>query len=107
MTLELQGIGVSRGIAIGKAHILFHNQPDVREYLIPVFAIGEEVERFNDAVIEAKKQLKAIRNQIPANAPTDVSAFIDTHLLMLNDSSLSKVPVDMIRSRHYNYNVML
>ncbi len=102
MTLELQGIGVSRGIAIGKAHILFHNQPDVREYLIPVFAIGEEVERFNDAVIEAKKQLKAIRNQIPANAPTDVSAFIDTHLLMLNDSSLSKVPVDMIRSRHCN-----
>jgi phosphotransferase system enzyme I (PtsI) len=102
MTLELQGIGVSRGIAIGKAHILFHNQPDVREYLIPAFAIEEEVERFIDAITEAKKQLKAIRNQIPANAPTDVSAFIDTHLLMLNDSSLSKVPVDMIRSRHCN-----
>lgn len=102
MTLELQGIGVSRGIAIGKAHILFHNQPDVREYLIPAFAIEEEVERFCDALAEAKKQLKAIRNQIPANAPTDVSAFIDTHLLMLNDSSLSKVPVEMIRSRHCN-----
>lgn len=102
MTLELQGIGVSRGIAIGKAHILFHNQPDVREYLIPAFAIEEEVERFLDALTEGKKQLKAIRNQIPANAPTDVSAFIDTHLLMLNDSSLSKVPVDMIRSRHCN-----
>jgi phosphotransferase system enzyme I (PtsI) len=102
MTLELQGIGVSRGIAIGKAHILFHNQPDVREYLIPAFAIEEEVERFLYALTEAKKQLKAIRNQIPANAPTDVSAFIDTHLLMLNDSSLSKVPVDMIRSRHCN-----
>ncbi len=102
MTLELQGVGVSRGIAIGKAHILFHNQPDVREYLIPAFAIEEEIERFIDALTEAKKQLKAIRNQIPANAPTDVSAFIDTHLLMLNDSSLSKVPVDMIRSRHCN-----
>tara|TARA_R110001606_G_scaffold395213_2_gene567118 strand:+ start:14579 stop:16333 length:1755 start_codon:yes stop_codon:yes gene_type:complete len=102
MTLELQGIGVSRGIAIGKAHILFHNQPDVREYLIPAFALEEEVDRFIDALTEAKKQLKAIRNQIPANAPTDVSAFIDTHLLMLNDSSLSKVPVEMIRSRHCN-----
>jgi phosphoenolpyruvate-protein phosphotransferase (PTS system enzyme I) len=102
MTLELQGLGVSRGIAIGKAHILFHNQPDVREYLIPAFAIEEEVERFCDALTEAKKQLKSIRNQIPANAPTDVYAFIDTHLLMLNDSSLSKVPVEMIRSRHCN-----
>lgn len=102
MTLELQGIGVSRGFAIGKAHILFHNQPDVREYLIPLLEIEEEVERFIGALAEAKKQLKAIRNQIPANAPTDVSAFIDTHLLMLNDSSLSKVPVDMIRLRHCN-----
>lgn len=102
MTLELQGVGVSRGIAIGKAHILFHNQPDVREYLIPVFGIEQEVDRFIDALNEAKIQLKDIRNHIPANAPTDVSAFIDTHLLMLNDSSLSKVPVDMIRSRHCN-----
>lgn len=102
MTLELQGIGVSRGIAIGKAHILFHNQPDVREYLIPAFGIEQEVDRFIDAINESKIQLKDIRNHIPTNAPTDVSAFIDTHLLMLNDSSLSKVPVDMIRSRHCN-----
>ena len=34
MNLELQGVGVSRGIAIGKAHILFHNKPDVEEYLV-------------------------------------------------------------------------
>ena len=50
MTLELQGIGVSRGIAIGRAHILFHNQPDVREYLIPAFSIEQEVERLLDAI---------------------------------------------------------
>ncbi len=102
MTLELQGIGVSRGIAIGRAHILFHNQPDVREYLIPAFSIEQEVERLNSATEQARQQLLAIRNHIPANAPTDVSAFIDTHLLMLNDSSLTTVPIEMIRSRRCN-----
>lgn len=102
MTLELQGIGVSRGIAIGRAHILFHNQPDVREYLIPAFSIEQEVDRFLAAIELARQQLKAIRNHIPANAPSDVASFIDTHLLMLNDSSLSKVPVDMIRQRRCN-----
>lgn len=102
MTLSLHGIGVSRGIAIGRAHILFHNAPDVREYLIPAFAIEQEIDRFNDAVEQARQQLKAIKKQIPANAPSDVSSFIDTHLLMLNDSSLSKVPVDMIRQRRCN-----
>lgn len=102
MTLELQGIGVSRGIAIGKAHILFHNQPDVREYLIPEFSIEQEIDRLLDAIEEARIQLKAIRNHIPANAPADVTSFIDTHLLMLNDSSLTKVPIEMIQTRRCN-----
>lgn len=102
MTLELQGIGVSRGIAIGKAHILFHNQPDVREYLIPEFSIEQEVDRLLDAIEDARHQLKSIRDQIPANAPADVSSFIDTHLLMLNDSSLTKVPIEMIQTRRCN-----
>lgn len=102
MTLELQGIGVSRGIAIGKAHILFHNQLDVREYFIPEFNIEQEVDRLLSATEQAREQLKTIRDQIPTNAPDDVSSFIETHLLMLNDSSLTKVPVEMIRSRRCN-----
>lgn len=102
MTLELQGIGVSRGIAIGRAHILFHNKPDVREYLIPAFEIEQEVDRLINATEQAKEQLKSIRNQIPANAPADVASFIDTHLLMLSDSSLTKVPIEMIKARHCN-----
>lgn len=102
MTLELQGLGVSRGIAIGRAHILFHNQPDVREYLIPAFAVEQEAERLLDAIEQARRQLKSIRNHIPANAPADVTSFIDTHLLMLKDSSLTKVPVEMIRERRCN-----
>jgi phosphotransferase system enzyme I (PtsI) len=102
VTLELQGIGVSRGIAIGRAHILFHNQPDVREYLIPAFSIEQEVDRLNNATEQARQQLIAILGQIPTNAPTDVSSFIDTHLLMLNDSSLTSVPIEMIRTRRCN-----
>lgn len=102
MTLELQGIGVSRGIAIGKAHILFHNQPDVREYLIPEFSIEQEVDRLQSAIEDARQQLKAVRDQIPANAPADVASFIDTHLLMLNDSSLTQVPIEMIQTRRCN-----
>lgn len=102
MTLELQGIGVSRGIAIGKAHILFHNQPDVREYLIPKELIRQEVIRFEAAIAAAGEQLRAIKTHIPANAPTDVSSFIDTHILMLNDSSLTQVPIEMIRTRGCN-----
>jgi len=102
MSLELQGMGVSRGIAIGKAHILFHNQPDIREYLVAKNEIEQEVQRLQKATKQAKQQLKSIRDTIPANAPTDVSSFIDTHILMLQDSSLTKIPMEMIRSRRCN-----
>ncbi|NOQ93559.1 MAG: phosphoenolpyruvate--protein phosphotransferase [Methylophaga sp.] len=102
MSLELHGLGVSRGIAIGNAHILFHNQPDVLEYIVLNGEVEHEVARLEHATEQAKKQLKAIRDNIPANAPADVSAFIDTHLLMMQDSSLTKIPVEMIRQRHCN-----
>ncbi|MDC9725071.1 MAG: phosphoenolpyruvate--protein phosphotransferase [Gammaproteobacteria bacterium] len=102
MSLELHGLGVSRGIAIGNAHILFHNQPDVLEYIVLKGEVEREVTRLQHATEQAKKQLKAIRDNIPANAPADVSAFIDTHLLMMQDSSLTKIPVEMIRQRHCN-----
>jgi len=102
MTLELHGLGVSRGIAIGNAHILFHNHPDVREYIIAKQDVEHEVARLQHATAQAKAQLKSIRDSIPANAPADVSSFIDTHILMLQDSSLTKIPVEMIRNRHCN-----
>ncbi len=102
MTLELQGIGVSRGIAIGRAHILLHNQPDIREYLIPAFSIDQEIDRLVNATEQARQQLRSIRDSIPSNAPTDVAAFINTHLLMLNDSSLTTIPIEMIQTRRCN-----
>ncbi len=102
MSLELQGLGVSRGIAIGNAHILFHNQPDVREYIVAENEVAQEVARLQHATEQANLQLKSIRDNIPANAPADVASFIDTHILMLKDSSLTKIPVEMIRNRHCN-----
>lgn len=102
MSLELQGMGVSRGVAIGRAHILFRNQPDIREYLVDEDNVEQEVNRLQRATEQAKAQLKEIRESIPANAPTDVSSFIDTHILMLQDSSLTKIPMTMIRNRRCN-----
>jgi len=102
MSLELHGLGVSRGIAIGKAHILFHNQPDVIEYIVNKDEVEQEVSRLQHATQLAKAQLKSILDNIPANAPADVSSFIETHMLMLQDSSLTKIPVEMIRNRRCN-----
>lgn len=102
MSLELSGIGVSRGIAIGKAYLLQRDQLKVREYLIPPSLIEMEQERFRQALAAAKEQLDEVRQRIPSSTPVDIVSFIDTHLLMLNDKALAEAPLKLIRERGCN-----
>ena len=102
MSVTLSGIGVSRGIAIGKVHILERGQPEGLEQKIPDSKVENEVLRFQRALRTAQEQLNNVRTRIPASTPADIAAFIDTHLLMLKDSALVDVPIDLIRSQQVN-----
>jgi|GEM_PF-5549728 len=58
MALVLNGISVSRGLAIGKAHRLQRIDLEVNEYIVPKPLLGEEITRFRVAVKKAKQQLR-------------------------------------------------
>ena len=88
--MYLHGTGVSNGIAIGKAYVLQRDLPEVPEYAMPQEYVEEEVTRFQRAVEASRRQLMAIREHIPANAPPEASSFLDTHLLMLDDKMISR-----------------
>lgn len=102
MPFSLHGIGVSRGYAIGRTYLLQRNQPEITEYTIPDGIVEDEVERFLNGLRLARKQLQDIRARIPTTASSDITAFIDTHLLMLEDVSFTEAPVNLIRSRKCN-----
>jgi phosphotransferase system enzyme I (PtsI) len=102
MSLALSGIGVSRGVAIGKAHIILRGSIEVLESAIPEHLIEDEIARFLSAIDSARQQLQAIQERIPANTGVDIAAFIETHLLMLDDATLVSTPVDLIRERGCN-----
>ncbi|HSR62334.1 MAG TPA: phosphoenolpyruvate--protein phosphotransferase [Gammaproteobacteria bacterium] len=102
MTIALHGMGVSRGIAIGNVHIIEHDQLEVHEYPIDRGSIEREIERFEQAVTSARQQLRAIRKHIPETTDADIAAFIDTHLLMLEDTALIQEPVNLIRELKCN-----
>ncbi len=102
VSLGLSGVGVSRGIAIGRAHLLLRNHCGVREHTLAAHDIGAEVERFERAVECARQQLRQIRSDIPAATPIDIASFIDTHLLMLDDRTIARKPIDIIRQRCCN-----
>ncbi|HHB13035.1 MAG TPA: phosphoenolpyruvate--protein phosphotransferase [Chromatiales bacterium] len=102
MTLDLTGIGVSRGIAIGRVVRMRHGDPEIYEQALEDGSVEAEVERFRQALRKASEQLHAIRDAIPKGTPSEVAEFIDTHLLMLSDHLLSEVPVNIIREQHCN-----
>ena len=107
MSLWLSGIGVSRGIGIGRVQRLHGGDLEIPEYQLPPAEIEHEVTRFFGAQRRAKEQLRQIRAQIPGRvggggAPGEIAAFIDTHLLMLDDRSLTEAVVALIRSAQCN-----
>ncbi len=102
MAILLQGIGVSRGTAIAAARVLRHGDLEIVEYALPAEFIHEEVARYRFALNTAREQLREIRRGIPESAPRDIAAFIDTYLLMLDDTMFTEAPVEIIRRRQCN-----
>lgn len=102
MTYTLHGVGVSRGVGIGTAHIIEHAEFQVREILVPRSEVEEEVRRLRGAVQTAKQDLRAVREQIPTTTAPDIANFIDTHLLMLEDSAITFDSERLIKARGCN-----
>lgn len=101
-SFSIHGVGVSSGIAIGKAHLVSNALLEVVHYQLPENLIEDEVTRFSDAIVTVKHDLEVIRGQLPKNSPAELASFISTHLVMLADKSLSEVPKDIIRNEQCN-----
>ena len=102
MTISIQGISVSRGIAIGQVHCIKRDQIDTPEYLIRKTQIDSEILRLDNAITNARKELRAIRDHIPSSTSINISEFINTHLLMLEDNALTEEPKRIIKDRLCN-----
>ena len=99
---SIHGIGVSNGIAIGRAHLISNALLEVVQYDIEIKNIPLEVKRFEDAIAAVRIELNKIKSQLPSDSPKELSAFIDTHLMILNDKSLSSLPKSIIENEKCN-----
>ena len=102
MSFTMHGIPVSGGIAIGHAHLVSHAKLEVAHYLVPQHQIPEESSRFEAALATVRADLEDLRTQIPPNAPQEFDAFLNLHLMILNDATLSKTPRQIIETEQCN-----
>jgi phosphotransferase system enzyme I (PtsI) len=102
MSFTIHGIGVSGGIAIGHAQLVSHAQLEVAHYEIPKSRIPEEKARFDAAIVTARAELASLAQHIPVGAPAEFEAFLNLHLMILDDPTLSEAPKQLIETRQCN-----
>ena len=100
--LSLGGTGIGRGIAIGRALVLDAPQNKVPQFQIDAKRVDDEILRFNRAIAAVRRELQHLQSNLPSTAPPETSAFIDVHLLMLDDPLISKEPGESIRRDKIN-----
>jgi phosphotransferase system enzyme I (PtsI) len=102
MSFSLHGIGVSGGIAIGYAHLASSARVEVPQYMLDQKHIPDELTRFDEAIHATRAELENLRDHIPPNAPSELSAFLDMHLMFLGDSMIAEEPKRLIRDTQCN-----
>jgi phosphoenolpyruvate-protein phosphotransferase (PTS system enzyme I) len=102
MSCTIHGTGVSGGIAIGHAHLVSHAKLEVAQYVVPPDQVAEESARFEAAVRKVRSEFEDLRSSIPPTAPSEFAAFINLHLMILSDSTLSVAPRRIIEDQGYN-----
>jgi phosphotransferase system enzyme I (PtsI) len=103
VSFALHGVGVSSGIAIGRAQLVSHATLEVAHYTIPAKQVPQEIERFTLAIHEVQHELEGLHGAMTADdVPGEFGAFLDVHWMILNDPTLSEVPKRIIADQHCN-----
>ena len=101
MSFILHGLGVSAGIAIGRAMLMSHATLEVSHLTIAPRMVDKEIARFESAVKVVKRELEAMKESAES-APAELGAFIDIHMMFLDDPELFDKPREIIRERRCN-----
>jgi phosphotransferase system enzyme I (PtsI) len=101
-SFSIHGVGVSNGIAIGRAHLVSNALLEVSHYKITPERVSEEIARLTNAIETVKHDLNVIHEQLSGTVPAELGGFIKTHLMMLEDQSLSEKPKEIIRTKLCN-----
>ena len=106
MTFSVHGLAVARGIAIGRAVLIASSRVDVAHYFVEPAQVEAEIDRVRagrNAVVEEIQRLQqSITHMGPKEAPHELTALLDVHLMLLQDEMLTTGVKHWITERLYN-----
>ena len=106
MTFSVHGLPVARGIAIGRAVLMASSRVDVAHYFVEPNQVEGEIARVragrNAVVDEIHRLQQTIALMGPKEAPHELTALLDVHLMLLQDEELITGVKHWINDRLYN-----
>jgi phosphotransferase system enzyme I (PtsI) len=106
MTFSIHGLPVARGIAIGRAVLMASSRVDVAHYFVEASQVEDEIARVrtgrNAVVDEIHRLQQTIALMGPKEAPHELTALLDVHLMLLQDEELISGVKHWISDRLYN-----
>ena len=102
MSFQVFGLPVSRGVAIGRAVLVASSRVDVAHYFVEAGQVEAEIERLRVSRDAVANELGTLQRELPPEAPAELSALLDVHLMLLRDDTLTTATKQWIQDRHYN-----
>ena len=102
MTFSIHGLAVARGIAIGRAVLVASSRVDVAHYFIASDQVHAEIGRLRRARDQVVEELQRLQKDLPKDAPHELAALLDVHLMLLEDEELTAGVRQWIEERLYN-----
>lgn len=96
------GIGLSSGIAFGRAEIVSYQDVCLEEKTLPSEEVESEISRYKKALDRTQIELEAIHDSSPSVQNEQVSHIMQAHIEMLKDPLLTTEVENAIRSTQKN-----
>jgi len=102
MTFSVHGLPVARGVAIGRAVLVASSRLEVAHYFITPDQVDAEIGRVRAGRNAVVDELQRLLQDMPKDAPHELAALLDVHLMLLEDETLTAGVKHWIRDRLYN-----
>jgi phosphoenolpyruvate-protein phosphotransferase (PTS system enzyme I) len=97
-----KGIGVSPGIAIGRAVIIERREAQVFRVPIREQEVPSEVNRFLEALEKSREELGELAQKVRRSMGEEYASIFDAHAMMVSDPSFADRVVQKIESEQVN-----
>jgi phosphotransferase system enzyme I (PtsI) len=88
--LVVKGLAASQGIAYGRAFVYQQTELEIPRYTVEPEKRGAEIQRLEQALIETRRQIAKLQQQVRENVGEEEALIFDAHQMVLEDRALTQ-----------------